>query len=147
MARPFLEMFGGEERAFRVLLGELRAIQQACDCGPAVVGQRLARCAQVKQENPQASVYQLLALGLGEWRVEDVREPILQGLIGGGLSPNDATRLVREHLDGRGFKGLVENVELALLCIAAGLQDDEDDPAVGEPQAGEAPSPNSPAKS
>mgnify|MGYP001627483063 CR=1 FL=1 len=142
--RPFLEMFGGEERSFRVALAELRAIQSACDAGPAVVAERLARCVQVKRAHPQANIFELLALGLGDWRIEDVREPILQALIGGGLSPNAAGALVRRHIDDRGLKGLVENVELALVCIAAGVADDEDDPAMGESPAG-AESPTSPA--
>lgn len=144
--RPFLEMFGGEERSFRVALAELRAIQSACDAGPAVVAERLARCVQVKRAHPRASVFELLALGLGDWRIEDVREPVLQALIGGGLSPNAAAALVRRHIDDRGLKGLVENVELALICIAAGVADDEDDPAMGEPPAG-VESPTSPAES
>lgn len=130
------EDFGGEPRSFLVRIGELRAIQTKCSAGPAVVAQRLARCVAVVEAKPDAQVGELAMLGLGDWNVDDVREPILQGLIGAGMSPNDAGKLVRTWVDERGFRGLVENARLALLVLVAGVATPEDDP-VGEPKAGE----------
>jgi hypothetical protein len=113
--------FGGETRQFRVALGELRKIQIKCADGPSTIASRLARCAQVVRAMPGAKVIDLVTTGLGDWRVDDVREPILQGLIGGGLSPNEASRLVTEWIDARGFVGVIENASLALALVIGGV--------------------------
>jgi hypothetical protein len=89
-------------------------------------------------EFPAASILEQATIGLGDWKVEDVREPIFVGLVAGGLSPNDAGKLCRTWIDERGFKGLVENAELALTIILVGLDIPEDE-GLGEPVAGEAP--------
>lgn len=125
--------FGGELRLFKVRIGELRAIQAKCDAGPAEIARRLARGAMALRAGPNAAIGELVALGLGEWKVDDVREPVLQGLLGGGLSPNDAANLVRQWIDERGFRGLIENVPLALELVVAGVAQPEDE-RVGEPR-------------
>lgn len=129
------EHFGGEARQFRVALGELRKIQIKCEAGPATIAGRLARCAQVLRQMPKATALELALTGLGDWRVDDIREPIFHGLMGGGMSPNDAGKLVAEWIDKRGFRGLIENAELALALVIAGVAQPEDD-QVGEPAAG-----------
>jgi hypothetical protein len=129
------EQFGGELRFFKVGIGELRAIQAKCDAGPAEIARRLARGVMALRAGSNAAIGELAALGLGEWRVDDVREPILQGLIGGGLSPNDAANLVRRWIDERGFRGLVENLTLALELVVAGVAQPEDE-RLGEREAG-----------
>lgn len=134
MIGAITEDFGGEARSFRVLIAELRAVQKKCGVGPAVIAARLARCVQLKNQNPKASVLELAVLGLGEWNVDDVREPILQGLMGGGMDPNAAGKLVRTWIDERGFKGLVENAALALVCVVAGVE--MEDEGEGELTAG-----------
>lgn len=132
--------FGGETRRFRVALGELRRIQTACDAGPAEIARRLARCVQVQQAKPKASILEQAALGLGDWRIEDVRAPIVEGLVGGGLSPNEAGALVRRFVDERGFRGLTENAALALSLVVVG-QDFPEDDLPGKPKAGAAAKP------
>ncbi len=127
------EDFGGEKRLFRIRCGELRKIQETCGTGPGEVARRVARGVAVRRANPKASILDQVAIGLGEWRVDDVREPIFLGLIGGGMAPNDAGKLVREWIDDRGFHGLIENLDLALVLLVAGIDEPEDD-RVGEPR-------------
>lgn len=131
------EDFGGERRSFRVGLGELRRIQEACDAGPPVIAGRLARCVQVLRAMPKATVGDLALAGLGDWNVDDIREPVLQGLLGAGMAPTDAARLVVRWIDQRGFQGLIENAGLALALVIAGVDVPKDDPVSGG-QAGAA---------
>lgn len=63
----------GGEHAFRLGIGELRAIEQKCDAGCFVVMMRLL--------SSQA-------------RIDDVVAPIRLGLIGAGMLEKDAQRLV-----------------------------------------------------
>ena len=144
MAEAVREDFGGEERTFLVRIGELRKIQTACNAGPGEIAQRLARCVQTVREFPQATIYDQVLIGMGSLYVDDVREPILQGLIAGGMTSADATKLVRQEIDERGFRGLMENAALALALVIAGVSmPAEEADAPGEFQAGTAPPPGS----
>jgi len=127
--------FGGEPRFFRVANGELRKIQEKCDAGPAHIAAAIAPCVQAVRQNPKATILELALAGLGDWMVDYIREPVFQGLLGGGMSPNEAGKLVRTWIDDRGFKGLVENAGLALTLIVAGVDSPEDEEP-GEPDAG-----------
>lgn len=127
--------FGAAERAFFCGMAELRAIQEACGVGPPVIAERLARCVQVQRAQPEATVLDQVALGVGDWKVDDIREPILVGLIAAGMPPGEAGRLVRRWIDDRGFKGLMENAGTALTILVAGVAEPEGDPA-GELPAG-----------
>lgn len=124
-------MFAGEERQFLVQIGQLREIQKVCAAGPATVANRLGRLVAVRKAKPDASMIDLILTGLGDWRVDDVRVPILEGLVAGGMSTNDAAGLVRKEIDDRGFRGLFENADLALELIVAGVEAEP----VGEPKA------------
>lgn len=147
------DWFGGEERSFRVAWGELKKIQLACDKGPPDIAFSLHRCVAILQ-NDRARVaaakeqgldaqpmglMDLVGLGLGDWRVEYVREPIYHGLVGGGMSPNEAGKLIRAHLEERGFLGLVENAELAFSLLVAGASAPPGEPSAGEPKPEETP--------
>lgn len=110
--------FAGEERPFALLIRELRALQSVCDAGPGELLQRF---------------------DAQRYRVDDVRETIRQGLIGGGLTDAVATKLMRDHFDNR---PLAQFVVLAQIIVAAALVGVEDDP-VGEPKAGAAKKPRS----
>ncbi|MBD9569033.1 gene transfer agent family protein [Ensifer sp. ENS08] len=68
----------GGEHAFRLGIGELRAIEQKCDAGCAVVLMRLLSSA---------------------WKIDDVIAPLRLGLIGAGMSERDAQRAVDAALD------------------------------------------------
>lgn len=88
-----------------------RALQDRCDAGPEWVLNRLRT---------------------GQWRVDDVIEPIRLGLEGGGMKKEDARRLVAKHVENR---PLSLSVLTAQLVIAACLYDRGDD-TVGD-QLGE----------
>jgi hypothetical protein len=132
--------FAGEERLYRIRLGEIRRIEHKCgDVGIGEVLRRLSRCVYVTSE---LKGVQALAAGL-EIHADDVREPILQGLAGGGMSLADATALVRSEIDDRGVRGLLDNAGVAL----AMLWGSQETPP-GELRAGESPAtPPSPSTS
>lgn len=134
MAEALTAEFGGEERRFLLLLGGLRQVEAKCDKGSAEILHSLARCLQVQKAYPNATLLEQSAMGLGDWRVDYIREPILQGLIGGGMSPNDAGKLVRTWIDERGFQGLVENAWLAWMALGLGWSRPAEDDA-GESEA------------
>lgn len=95
---------------FRLGIGELMQLQEATDCGPGWV---LARMMQPTAENKG-------------WRVQDITQVIRLGLIGGGLEPAKALRLVREYVEPR---PPMENLLIAQAILTAsliGLEDTED---------------------
>lgn len=66
-------VWAGGEHSFRLGIGELRAIEQACDAGVSVV------------------LFRLLG---SQWKVDDVVSPIRLGLVGGGMAEIEAKKLV-----------------------------------------------------
>lgn len=76
----------------------------------------------------------------GEARLDDYRETIRLGLIGGGMAPVTATKLVVDYVDGR---PRIESISVAIavlmtLCTGRSPNDVEDeDDAAGEQQAPE----------
>jgi hypothetical protein len=127
--------WGVDERTFRLGIGEWRKIQEACDAGPGEIAQRLAAWAAIRRAMPQADFIEVMAAGgVGRWRVDDVREVLYRGLIGGGTEPAVAGRLMRELHDER---PLMENLALALEIVLASLAGPQDEPVgerEGEPQ-------------
>lgn len=103
--------FGGEDRMFRLPIGRLRALQEKCDAGPLELLQRLSA---------------------GNWRVDDVRETILQGLIGGDTPQAEATKLVQGYFDGT---PLADHTAMAQVILMAAVMGVEDEPP-GELEAG-----------
>jgi len=102
--------WGDGEYKFRLGLGELRELQDKCGTGPFVIYQRLAD---------------------GTWHVDDVREPLRLGLIGGGMNPTMALGKVGRYLGPGQF---LENVIAARRVMLAGLFGDPED-TVGKAQA------------
>lgn len=94
--------FGGETRRFRLRLGELEMLERRCDAGPMQILRRLAG---------------------HDWRVQDVRQPILLGLEGGGTDPATALMLVRRYCDPA---GIANHVGLAFEILDASLWMPED---------------------
>lgn len=103
---------GPEEQAFRLRIGELRRLEEDCDAGPLEILARLAD---------------------GRWRVADVRQPILHGLIGAGLAAERAGLLVERWVDERPLS-LSVNVAYAVLARAVVPPEEEED--LGEREAG-----------
>lgn len=111
------EDFAGEERTFRIRLGEIRRIEAKCATRIGLVAQRLAKAA-LAINSAGGNYVGALAAGI-EIGAEDVRETLYQGLLGGGMSSPDATNLVRSEIDDRGLRGLTDNVGVALMVLVA----------------------------
>lgn len=100
------------EYAFRLGWAQLGAVQEACDAGPAWVLNRLHS---------------------GEYRTHDIEAPIFQGLLGGGMEPAQARKLVRLYVH---EQPLAENVLVARAILAAAIVGVEDEPPdLGKPRA------------
>lgn len=103
---------------FALRLGELRQLQDTCGAGPEEVLNRLRN---------------------GQWRVNDVIEPIRLGLVGSGeLSSKEAGPLVINLIE-QGFP-LVDFKLIALAVLMAALVGVEDDP-LADPLADTTPQP------
>lgn len=120
-------LFGTEDRTFRLTPVRWEKVQEKCHAGPPEVARRLAIAALPKV--PGAMALEIAAMGrLGQWNIQDVRTPILQGLIGGGLREEDAEKLCRELVDER---PLMECVPLALEVVMASLFGPDEEPIPG----------------
>jgi hypothetical protein len=115
--------FGGEEHEFCLRWGELIELQEKCDAGPGMV---------------------LMRLVANQWRLEDVPAVIRLGLMGGGMDPAAASRLVRRYVEERtqdigGEDGLAI---LAVKILSAALHGAPDEPGkAGETRNGSTISP------
>lgn len=103
--------WGDGEHKFCLRIGELREFEAKREAGTLeVVDRILSR----------------------RWRVDDLREAIRLGLIGGGMTPVDAHVLCVRYVDNR---PKVESVEPALRILLAALEGDPKD-KVGKKKAG-----------
>lgn len=129
------EDFAGEERGFRIRLGEIRRIEEKCGDGIFAVVGRLSRAVLLTQQLPGVQAFAAPGMDV---RADDVRTVIYEGLVGGGMAAPDASKLVRAEIDDRGLRGLTDNLPVALAVLWGSQQAPKDD-ASGEPQAGESP--------
>lgn len=141
--------FAGQERDFRLDIGALRELQSTCEAGISTILARLMsiqpQAVGLKRPLPEAyalqdldpdyhsdlNLFAMLRQIGGDWRVDDVRETIRLGLIGGGLTPSDAFLLVATYVDKRPMN---ENVGTAASILLHAVVGDPDDP-VGKPVA------------
>lgn len=98
---------------FRLPIGQLRELQEKCGAGPRVIFERLRS---------------------GMWMVDDIRETIRLGLIGGGTAPIPARALVERYVDARPLSENVMAATSILLAAIVGVPDDN----VGKKLAGKA---------
>jgi hypothetical protein len=103
--------WGDGDTTFALRWAELAKLQEARDCGPYVLLDRLLS---------------------GKWRIEDIREVIRWGLIGGGKRPEEASKLIRQYVEG--FPP-VENLIVAQRIMGAGCVGAPDEPPPGEADA------------
>lgn len=137
-----LRAFGVEERPFLLLVPQWRELEKLRDCGLGIIAARLAPMVQLRLAKGRIEVMAALARGqFGDVRLDDVRGPILYGLIGGGMPSTEAAGLVRNVFDeavGTGgavyqWCGLAFDIVTAALI---GLPDEaEDRKAPGESKA------------
>lgn len=104
--------FADGERLFRLPIGRWRAVQERCDAGPMELLRRYTD---------------------GSWRVDDLREVIRQGLIGGGLAVAEADLLLRTNFDDL---PLAQFVPLAQAVVMASVIGVADESSPGEPRTG-----------
>lgn len=110
-------VWGDGPQRFRLPIGQLRELQDKCDSGP---GRILAR------------------LGGIDWKIDDIRETIRLGLIGGGKTPTEAYTLVSRYIDARDG-GLMESRQHAQIILMKALVGDQSDPVGEHPKAGTTP--------
>jgi hypothetical protein len=85
--------FAGAERSFDLRIGEIQALERACNCG----------------------IFGLLVrIGSHQAYASDIRETIRLGLIGGGDTDTASTTLIMQEVDGR---PLSEHLPLAAEII------------------------------
>ncbi|MBV9549306.1 MAG: gene transfer agent family protein [Alphaproteobacteria bacterium] len=116
---------GGSERRFGLALGQLEELQRVCDAGPEEILQRLLS---------------------GTPRVQDLRQVIRLGLIGGGMEPAKALAMVEAHVDARPRQESLPVARAVLLAAVMGVPDDP--PGKAKPDAAPAmpgPAENSPS--
>lgn len=92
------------EYLFRLAWAQLAALQEAVDAGPQHVLDRLLQ---------------------RHWRVQDVEQVILLGLIGGGMEPARARGLVKTWVHDQPF---AENLLVAQAVLSAAIVGAPDDP-------------------
>lgn len=101
--------FGDTEQKFRLGLKELLKLQERC--ADKVLGER--------------GPFRILRdIEAGNGRVEDIRQPILLGLQGGGMPAEQAAKLVKEWVEDRPWH---ENTIIAMLIIRQALAGPVDD--------------------
>ena len=102
--------FAGERRSFNLSpIGCIRRLQDACDAGPQFILNRLFE---------------------GSWRDHDLREPIIQGLVGAGTPQRDAQALVEQWVDPEPKKQFIPIAQAVLLAWLSGAEDED----LGEPE-------------
>lgn len=107
--------WGDGTHTFRLPIGQLRELQEKTNCGPMELLNRMIR---------------------GTWRLDDVRETIRLGLVGGGMAPIDALALVARYVDPP-RNALAEAVPMAQAVISVLLFGGEEDNPLGKERAEE----------
>lgn len=95
---------GGEDAFCLAKVGHILDLERKCGTGIAAIMTRL---------------------GSGTWGLNDVREPIRIGLIGGGMAPDEAMKAVQNNVD---ENPLASSVLLAYAVIEAVMVGVPDDP-------------------
>lgn len=96
--------WGDGEYRFRLMIGQLRELQEKVDCGPYFLLNRIIK---------------------GEWLVDDLRETIRLGLIGAGQEPAKATVLVQRYVDARPIRESIAPARTILMAAIIGAPDGE----------------------
>jgi len=104
--------FAGARRSFDLApIGCLRRLQTACDAGPQWILNRLLD---------------------GSWRLDDLRETLQQGLVGGGMAQNEALDLIELHFDPEPKQQFVPLAITLLMAWLTGAEDEDLGESEGE---------------
>ncbi len=139
--------FGVSERSFRLNGASWRDLEKALDSGLGEIAARLAPLVNLKATGAKAypgGVMQAIALGqMGAARLDDVRESLLQGLIGAKeLSTTEAGALVSAVFDEaieRGGSPMMDWCDLAFTIVTGAIVGLADEPPPGEQKAAKPP--------
>lgn len=96
--------WGDGDYVFRLAWGQLSELQEKCDAGPFVILNRLSS---------------------GTWKVEDIAHVIRLGLIGGGLKPVEALKLVRSYVEDRPPMESLLTAQAILAAAVMGAPDED----------------------
>lgn len=91
------------DHKFRLAIGHIRELQEKLKVGPMAILRRM---------------------GSGDWLVDDAREVLRLGLIGGGKTPTEALALVGRYVDDRPFAESVQPAMAVLLAAVIGVEDE-----------------------
>lgn len=105
----------GGEHAFKLGIGQLRALQSATDVGP---------------------LFLLGRIGGSQWFVDDILETIRLGLIGGGMDEAAAKKLVNRVFSDDNTSAFYKHVVLATRILRDAVMGERNDP-VGDDDQGE----------
>lgn len=100
---------------FRLAWGQLIAVQEDCDAGPAEIAERIRT---------------------DRWRVQDLRAVIFHGLLGGGMEPERARALVKRYVEDMPLAESIGLAQAILLAAIVGVDDDKPDVPPGKPEGG-----------
>ena len=92
------------ERLFRLGIGELRELQEKCDAGPLFILSRVSG---------------------GQWFLDDLRETIRLGLIGGGTKAAEALLIVERYIDPHPKADFVPYAQAILAAALFGVKDEK----------------------
>lgn len=90
---------------FRLAWGGLEKVQEACDAGPYVVFERLS---------------------FGQWKTNDIREVIRQGLLGGGNDAATVRRLIRDYVEERPPLEVLPVAKAVMAAALIGAREEDD---------------------
>jgi len=139
--------WGDGRHKFALPIGQLRELQTKCDAGPGKILRGFFEHSDEgkmpKRENYQLGLadpqyrsdisrYQLLKVLGGDWRIDQIRETIRLGLIGGGMAPTAAHLLVSTYIDATS-RDLLHSKEVATEILMKALVGDPDDPVGKKP--------------
>ncbi|MGE0828940.1 MAG: gene transfer agent family protein [Hyphomonadaceae bacterium] len=88
---------------FRLAIGQLVELQEKCDAGPPTIYNRLVGNA---------------------WYLNDIRETLRLGLIGGGMAPAKALSLINRYVDDRPLAENARHAQAVLMALMIGVEDE-----------------------
>jgi hypothetical protein len=109
-------MWAGEERRFRIGIGEFRNLQEAVNARRVLISAPLVG---------PSTLLQMLRTN-NAWP-DDVRDVLKAGLVGGGATMTEAARLLMRRFDGQPLLEHTKTAFLVLMASLVGVPEDEPD--------------------